>query len=291
MLIQSFFDTKKRKITGLVLVVLSLFLFISAKYQSSNSNVVSTENSAYNTVIFDLGEVLFSTNSNGKHALIIGTILKNPTLLYHLINFDTKKEYFDFLRTVPAATTCTIFHNNQPMPAIMVDWQTGISSGKEITDKVTAQLEKSQHPTAIKNLFYAIATFMFTPHKLANCQQPIAEMVKLAKDLKAAGYKLFVLSNWDALSFEIVQKNNPEVFNLFDGILISGQEKIAKPNPEFFKKLLQRYDINPSTTIFIDDEPSNIATANTLGITSILCDTHESAIQKLIDTGILQITS
>ncbi|MBP6892530.1 HAD family phosphatase [Candidatus Babeliales bacterium] len=281
--------TKKRKIAGLILAVLGAFFFVAATHQKAHPVVISTQESSFKTIIFDLGDVLFATNQWQKQKLIASTLLYNPILCYHLINFDTKTEYFKFLYSVPTTGKEIIFYHNEPMPGIMADWQTGLQSGSEITTKITAHLETTQHPVAIKNLFAAIATFMFTPETLAASQQPIDSMIRMAQAFKSAGYALYVLSNWDENSFNIVRANHPEIFNLFDGILVSGQEKMAKPNPEFFQKLLQKYNINPETTIFIDDEPNNIETARALGITSIQCDKPASVTRELINLGVVKL--
>ncbi len=281
--------TKKRKITGLVLAILGTFFFIAAKYQNAHPVVVSAQESAYKTVIFDLGDVLFSTNSFTKHKLIASTLLFNPSLAYRLINFDTKNEYFKFLHAIPAQTNYTVFYHAEPMPQIMADWQAGLISGDQAIEKITDQISRTNHPVAIKNLFAAIATYMFTPQTLADSQQPIDSMLRLAQALKAAGYQMYALTNWDQHSFELVRSKNPEIFELFDGIMVSGQEKIAKPNPEFFNRLLAKYNINSTSTIFIDDEPNNIATARALGITSIQCDKPSSVTRELINLGVVKL--
>lgn len=280
---------KKRRIAGLILAILGTFFFIAATSHKSVHHVIPADQSAYKTIIFDLGDVLFTTSSLAKNKLLATTLLQNPMLLYYLINFNTKQEYFKFLHSVPAVNHNKIFHNGKPMPAIMADWQIGIAQGSKIIAKINDTLCTTQHPTAIKNLFAAIATFMFTPQTLASSQQLIRSMIRMVQALKNAGYKLFILSNWDERSFTIVQTNNSELFDLFDGILISGQEQMAKPSTEFFQLLLQKYNINPTTAIFIDDEPSNIATAQTLGITSILCKTPTSVTQELSNLGIITL--
>ncbi len=281
--------TKKQKITGLILAIFGAFFFIAAKYQSSHPVVISAQKSAYKSIIFDLGDVLFTSNPLTKHKLIATTLLSNPSLLYYLINFDSKSEYFKFLHTIPASNKYPVFYHSEAMPPIMADWQSGLISGDHALQTITSHLNQAQHPTAIKNLFSSIASFMFSSELLAQSQQPIDSMVRLAQALKNAGYKLYALSNWDEQSFEQLHTKNSEIFNLFDGIVVSGQEKMAKPNLEFFNCLLNRYNVHPATTIFIDDEPNNIATAKTLGITSILCDKPSSVTRELINLGIITL--
>ncbi|OGB85861.1 hypothetical protein A3J41_01120 [candidate division TM6 bacterium RIFCSPHIGHO2_12_FULL_38_8] len=282
---------KKRKIAGLVLAILGIFFFTAATKHKPTAQAIPSAQSSYDVIIFDLGNVLFSTKPSAKNKLIATTLLKNPALLYYLIYFDVKTEYFNFLHSVPASGKNIIFHESKPMPAIMADWQTGLSNGNEIIATITAHLPTTNHPIAVQNLFAAIASFMFTAQTLADCQQPIPCMVHMAQALKNAGYKLFVLSNWDELSFALVQKQHEQIFNLFDGILISGQEKIAKPNQEFFQRLFSKFNINPTTSIFIDDEPANLEAAQELGLSVILCDKPASVTQGLINLGVVKYTS
>lgn len=279
---------KRHKFLNLILAIAgTLFIMAATNKKEVKANVVSVRESHYKTVIFDLGGVLFSTNSNAKNQLILYTLITNPTLLYYLINFDVKREYFKLLHQVPAQSTAAINHQSEPMPQIMVDWQTGLVTPEELKEKIIYHIQQSNHSISIKNLCIAIADFMFTPQSLANSQIPIQEMVQLAKKLKHAGYQLFALSNWDEYSFEIMKEQHPKIFELFDGIMISGEEKIAKPSSEFYQKLIEKFKLNPSQCIFIDDEPINIKAGKELGFESIICDKSSHVVKKLINLGIL----
>ena len=57
---------------------------------------------------------------------------------------------------------------------------------------------------------------------------------------------------------------------MFDGIVVSGEEKMVKPNPEIYQLLLNRYHLQASESIFIDDRPANVEEANHVGIHGIL---------------------
>lgn len=57
---------------------------------------------------------------------------------------------------------------------------------------------------------------------------------------------------------------------MFEGIVVSGEEKMVKPNPEFYQLLLNRYDLQASESIFIDDRQVNVDGANRMGICGIL---------------------
>ena len=57
---------------------------------------------------------------------------------------------------------------------------------------------------------------------------------------------------------------------MFDGIVVSGEKKMVKPNPEIYQLLLNRYHLQASESIFIDDRPANVEEANHVGIHGIL---------------------
>jgi 2-haloacid dehalogenase len=97
----------------------------------------------------------------------------------------------------------------------------------------------------------------------------IHETVEILRQLKQAGkYKLYALTNWSAETFPHALERF-EFFKLFEGVVVSGEEKMRKPSPEFYKIIIDRYHLDPLTTIFIDDSLRNVTGAEALGITGI----------------------
>ena len=99
--------------------------------------------------------------------------------------------------------------------------------------------------------------------------EQIPGMQELVEELKNRGYRLYGLTNWSAETFPLVKDNYP-VFRLLDGIVVSGEEKIAKPDPGIFRILLQRYGLKPEECLFIDDNPGNVSTGESLGIRGLI---------------------
>ena len=83
--------------------------------------------------------------------------------------------------------------------------------------------------------------------------------------LKAAGYKIYGLTNWSAETFPMICDTYP-VFGEFDGIVVSGEEHLLKPDAAIYRCLLDRYALIPEESIFIDDNEANVAAALELGI-------------------------
>lgn len=97
---------------------------------------------------------------------------------------------------------------------------------------------------------------------------PIQSTVDMISVLKEQGYRLYILSNFPKRAFGEISKKY-EFFQWFDGRLISCDYKLLKPEEEIYKTLVQLYDINPSTTVFIDDSEANVKAAEKLGFHTI----------------------
>ncbi len=92
--------------------------------------------------------------------------------------------------------------------------------------------------------------------------------VEVLRELKALGTRLFALSNWSAETFPVTR----ERFGFlawFDGIVISGEIGAIKPGARPFEVLVERYGVDPATSVFIDDSPANVEAASRLGFRAI----------------------
>ena len=98
--------------------------------------------------------------------------------------------------------------------------------------------------------------------------KPIEENVELVYKLHDMGYPLYILSNFHKEAIQtMVQKY--DFFKLFQGGIISAYEKCAKPEDHIYHLLLERYQLNPNESLFIDDSLGNVHTANLIGIHTI----------------------
>lgn len=105
------------------------------------------------------------------------------------------------------------------------------------------------------------------------------ERLRTVEKIRKAGFKTYVLSNtnpifyndWIARAF---RQDGKSINDYFDGIVVSFQELMCKPNPDIFRNLLTRYGLKAEETLFLDDSAANCAAANSLGIHTI-CITEE----------------
>jgi 2-haloacid dehalogenase len=87
-------------------------------------------------------------------------------------------------------------------------------------------------------------------------------------ELKEAGTKLYGLTNWSQETFPVARARYPWLA-WFDGIVVSGEEKLVKPDPRLFQVLLDRYRLDPTRLAYIDDSLANVDAATKLGMHAI----------------------
>jgi 2-haloacid dehalogenase len=111
--------------------------------------------------------------------------------------------------------------------------------------------------------------------------------VEIFKELKESGkYKIYALTNWSAETFPMAQQKF-DFLSWFDGVVVSGAEKMRKPTPEFYQILLDRYNVAPQESLFIDDNYRNILAAEKMGINCIHFTSPEKLREELVAKEII----
>jgi 2-haloacid dehalogenase len=167
----------------------------------------------------------------------------NPRYLYRKI-FKTEEEITWFLENI-----CT--H----------EWNEKQDAGRSFEDATAELLEKfPEHESPIRAWYDRWKETM---------NGPIHETVDILKEIKATEkYRLYALTNWSEQTFPWALEQF-EFLHWFQGIVVSGHEKTRKPFPEFFQILFDRYKVNPSNALFIDDSIRNIEGAKAVGLPGI----------------------
>ncbi len=99
----------------------------------------------------------------------------------------------------------------------------------------------------------------------------IPEGVELLKELKAKGYGIYGLTNWSSETIGFAF-GRYDFFSLFEGIVVSGDEKLLKPDPRIYEVLLSRYGLKADECVFLDDNAANVDGARTVGMKSVRFD-------------------
>jgi len=115
---------------------------------------------------------------------------------------------------------------------------------------------------------------------------PFEGTVAILSEVRAAGMRLYALTNWSAETFPRARPLFP-FLEWFEGIVVSGDEGIRKPDPEIWHRLISRYKIDPATTVYIDDMPRNVEVATDLGFQAIRFESAEDLRARLIELRVL----
>lgn len=179
----------------------------------------------------------------------------NPRLLYRKI-FDSEDQITDFLGHI-----CTPTFNAA---------QDAGRSFEEATASLVAQ-----HPRweAEIRAYYGRYAEQF--------DGPIHETVAVLEALKTDGrFRLYGLTNWPADSFPWALETFPFI-NLLEGVVVSGYEKVIKPDPRIYQILFERYSVKPEQAIYTDDSLPNIEAGKALGLHTIHFQTPTQFKQEL----------
>lgn len=177
----------------------------------------------------------------------------NPAYLYSNV-FETEEEMNYFLDNI-----------------CRYEWNLLQDAGRPVSE-ATMLLQK-EHPKYSEQIAYYYGRW---EEMLGGI---IEENVNLIKPLKKR-YKLYGLTNWSAETLPIAM-DKYSFFKDLDGIVVSGDEKIVKPDPKLYEILLNRYNIDAESSLFIDDNLDNIKTADKMGFKT-LHFTEKVNLEKLL---------
>ena len=137
-------------------------------------------------------------------------------------------------------------------PACWVDYDRGVISQQEVAAALALRNGGTQEQ-AMRHIEVACSSFAVFP-----------ETEQLIRELAATGnYRLFVLSNMPERFYDYIRKFG--IFRFFEGVVISCQEHLVKPETAFYQLLCDRYGLLPEESLFIDDRIANISAAAALG--------------------------
>jgi len=193
----------------------------------------------------------------------LGNVLINwdPKLLYNQI-FDSEEKTNHFLENI-----CTLTWNEEQ------------DAGRSLAAGTAALIkEYPEHKKEIEAYYDRWVEML---------NGPIEGTVGIFRKLKESGkYKFYALTNWSAELFPVALREF-DFLTWFDGIVVSGDEGIRKPHPDFYRIVFDRYQVKPEDALFIDDNLRNVEAARKMGIRSIRFTSAEELEKELQDLGVL----
>jgi len=194
--------------------------------------------------------------------------------------FDLGKVLFDFdyhialtklehKLDVPAKTVVDeLFYNN---------FATDFEKGLVTTDDFYRKFKNKFAARLTYDEFVDIWCEIFTPKP---------DVISLVKGL-CLYYPVYLISNINELHFNHLYKQHPEVFSLFDDLLLSYQLKSLKPEKEIYEALRKKCGCAYSDIVYIDDRQDLIQEAQALGLQCILCSSYDALIADLAAHNVL----
>lgn len=140
-------------------------------------------------------------------------------------------------------------------------WNATLDGGKTLEHGIGEMVHK--HP-AYTALFEA-----FARDWIQTVPGQIDGTVAILDELKAKGIPLYAITNFSAQTWPCACAKFPVLANSFIDVVVSGQEKLLKPDAAIFELLARRNGLNLRDCIFIDDSPSNIIGARATGMQAI----------------------
>ena len=139
-------------------------------------------------------------------------------------------------------------------------WNSSLDAGRPFSEAVAELI--AAHPDQAE----PIAAFRERwPEMLGGACE---ETVEVLREIRRAGLRTYALSNWSAETFGVTRPLFPFLEEM-DGILISGEVGVGKPDPAIFREFLSRFDVWPARTVYVDDWDLNVAAASAIGMTAI----------------------
>jgi len=185
----------------------------------------------------------------------------NPRYLYRKLfnGDDAAMEHF-------LTTVCT--------PA----WNSKQDAGRSFAEACASlKLEHPTHSELIDAWFHRQAEML---------TGPIPGAVDILAELRARGVPLYALSNWSAETFPLSLKRF-EFLHWFDGILLSGEVRLLKPDPRIFELFFETHSVDPADTVYVDDLKPNVDAATSLGMHGILFTDPQALRIELEKLGLL----
>ncbi|MFC3579810.1 HAD family hydrolase [Sphingomonas hylomeconis] len=112
-------------------------------------------------------------------------------------------------------------------------------------------------------------------------------MDAVVADLDAGGVPLYAITNFSGEFWAPFRAREAAVFDRFRGIVVSGDEKLTKPDAAIYHLALERFGLVADDAVFIDDRADNVAGAESVGMHALLFTDAETLRRDLADLGIL----
>lgn len=185
----------------------------------------------------------------------------NPRYLYRKLFDGDDHAMEDFL-----ATVCTS------------NWNAQQDAGRPLAE--ACALLKSKHPNHREMIDAWVERYS---EMLGG---PIQGTVELLAELRSSGIPVYALSNWSTETFPAALERF-DFLRWFDGILLSGEVRLLKPDPRIYRRFFEAHAVDPAQAVYVDDLEPNVAAATTLGMHGIHFTGSDALRSELVGVGLI----
>jgi HAD superfamily hydrolase (TIGR01509 family) len=234
--------------------------------------------------IFDLTGVLFNID---KLALIRQIGLWNTFMYAITQRKNPVNRYLEALHELSqreSAPGQQLQHYGYKFPTCVSDFYRGNALGSDVARELTSGIEILAREGFFASereydLIGRITTLAFATDVHTPTFKPIQPMIKLLKELRAEpSVRLYLLSNLDKPSYHALERAYPDFFALFDGVTISAIVHMIKPYENIYQFVFDTYNVDPRQTLFLDDQPENVAAGRAMGLKAVRFTSPQQAI-------------
>jgi 2-haloacid dehalogenase len=199
----------------------------------------------------------------------------------HAVIFDVGRVLVDweirflYERLIPEGEALDAFLRDVVTP----EWHFQHDMGRPFAETSVELTEQYPHHAELIQLF--------GPRFNDTNSRAIPSMPELLAELDSAGVPLFAITNFSGEFFPPFRLKYPDMFDRFRDIVVSGDEKMMKPDPAIYRLALDRFGLRPEEAVFVDDNRDNVAGAAALGIHGILFTDEPALRAELAGLGLL----
>jgi len=144
---------------------------------------------------------------------------------------------------------------------VTIDWHFQHDAGRDFADTSAELTARYPH--------HADLIAAWSPRFAETIPGPIAGMPELVAELDRRGVPLYAITNFSHEFFPPFRAQEAAMFDRFRDIVVSGTEKLIKPDPAIYRLALARWGVAAADTVFIDDNAANVEGARRVGMHAI----------------------
>lgn len=245
-------------------------------------------------IILDLNEFISEDSSQIIRKIGVGKMASYA--LFHWKNpIDACLDALEKVSSNEKRTNATtLMYKQRCMPDCIVLWQQGKCSYEQVKTQLLSAFDVIEKGNFFaskkeKEMAQVIIEIVFDPALLGAISRPVPAMVRIARELKSNGCRIYAIGNMASDAYAHIKQVYPDLISLFDGVVISSQAHALKTDKKLFEYLCSTYKLNPACCMLIDKDTGSASAqgAHNAGVPVVYFNHQKSLRTVLKKQGIL----